>query len=409
MAHVPANTITAVIPKILAKGLMTLRQRVLYTRLVNLDYSEEAKQKGNTIDVPISSALTTSAVQAAVANATPTDSAITTTQILLNDWRKVNFALTDKDMMDMRASKDFVPLQMGEAFKAMANYINGQIAALHTSLYGSTGTANTTPFGAGVEVASATNARKLLNLQLADKENRRGILDFDAEAAALNLSQFSDAEKVGSSGVKITGELGRKFGIDWYADNAVPTHTAGTLGGAAVTQTINKAGTAIALGAKTCTMTVGDTTAMALVVGDTFTFAGDTQQYVATAVAAGAAAADVTVNFYPGKAVAATGGEAVTGAAGTGYGDGAGTANAAVDHVANMVFHRDCFALAMRAPGEGLKEFYNNEGSFTMGDPVSGLVFRLELIRNHKMVTWELDALFGVKCVRPELGVKILG
>ena len=148
---------------------------------------------------------------------------------------------------------------------------------------------------------------------------------------------------------------------------------------------------------------------MALVVGDTFTFAGDTQQYVATATAAGAAAATVAVAFYPGKKVAATGGEAITGAAGTGWGDGAGTTNAAVDHVANMVFNRDCFALAMRAPGAGLKDFYNNEYSFTMGDPVSGLVFRLELIRNYKSVTWELDTLFGVKCVRPELGVKILG
>ena len=44
-----ANTLTAILTQILAKGMMGLREQVLMTRLVNTDYSLEAKKKGQTI------------------------------------------------------------------------------------------------------------------------------------------------------------------------------------------------------------------------------------------------------------------------------------------------------------------------------------------------------------------------
>lgn len=40
------NDVSAILPKILARGLMTLRQRVMMPRLVNADYSRLAAQKG---------------------------------------------------------------------------------------------------------------------------------------------------------------------------------------------------------------------------------------------------------------------------------------------------------------------------------------------------------------------------
>ena len=88
------------------------------------------------------------------------------------------------------------------------------------------GTPGQTPFVGSVQ--DATEARKLLNKQLAPRGDRRAVLDFDAEANALALPQFSDADKVGDSGVKIEGEIGRKFGVDWFADDGVVTHIAGS-------------------------------------------------------------------------------------------------------------------------------------------------------------------------------------
>lgn len=401
-----SNNLTDILPKILARGLLALRGQVLYTRLVNLDYSTEAKKKGKTIDVPYSSAKSTSAVVPAATPPAPSDSTVKTVPITLDQWEKVNFGITDKEAGEINVNPHYMTLEMAEAFKAMATKINQTVAGLHVNLYGAVGTAGTTPFGTGVEIKSATQARKLMNKQLADKAGRNAILDWDAEAAALELPAFSDAEKVGSGDVKITGEIGRKFGIWWNADEDCPTHTSGTLGGDGTTATKIKASTAHSVGALTLTMTVGATNAMALKKGDIFTIAGDTQQYVATADAAASAAADVSVSIEPALKVALTGGEAITGVSGVGYG---ASGAAGTNHVANMVFHRDCFALAMRAPGEGIKEIMNNPESVTMGDPVSGLVFRLEVIRQYKQVMLELDALWGVACVRRALGVKILG
>jgi len=45
----------------------------------------------------------------------------------------------------------------------------------------------------------------------------------------------------------------------------------------------------------------------------------------------------------------------------------------------------------------------------SMTDPVSGLSMRLEVSRQYKQVVYELDALWGVKLIRPELACRIAG
>ena len=54
-----ANNLDDILPKILARGLMALREAAVMPRVVNGDYSSEAAKKGETIDVPIPSAVKT--------------------------------------------------------------------------------------------------------------------------------------------------------------------------------------------------------------------------------------------------------------------------------------------------------------------------------------------------------------
>ena len=281
------------------------------TRLVNLDYAQEAKQEGDTIDVPIPSEQTVAAIVAGAAQTEPNNNALGKVQIQLNQHFGTSFGITDLDASKIQSNKDFLPMQLSEAFQAMAAKINQTVFAEYKGVYGYVGTAATIPFGSGVEIVSATDLRKVLNQQKAPRANRRGMLDWDAEAQALGLAAFSDAEKIGSSDVKISGEIGRKLGFDWFADDDVPTHTAGTLGGTG-SDTIIKASTAHAVGVESLTTTVGATNAMALLEGDIITIAGDTQTYVVTADAAGAATTDVVVAISPPLKVALVGSEVLS-------------------------------------------------------------------------------------------------
>ena len=214
-------------------------------------------------------------------------------------------------------------------------------------------------------------------------------MDFAAEAAALNLAQFSDAEKRGSADTKVSGNVGRVFGIDWYGEDAIQTHTAGTA------STIATNGSAYDVGVNSITMTYG-TPGTGMLVGDVFTIAGDDQTYVVSATKATAGA----VTFTPGLKVALAASVTVVTPKG--------------DHVVNIAFHRDAFGLAMRAPDAGIKELFgattgNVLSSVTLQDPVSKLVMRLELIRGYKMTIWDVDCLWGTSLVDAAKACRLAG
>jgi len=352
-------------------------------RVVNGDYAQQAAQKGDTIDVPIPSAISVNTVTPSNTPPTPADSSPTKVQIPLNNWYEANFHMTDKELVEVDRNEHFVPMQMSEAVKALANKINTTVHNEYKGVFGFAGTAGATPFASAV--SAATDARKILNQQLCPRTDRRMILDFDAEASALALDSFNNVNQVGGTGPKIEGEIGRKFGFDIYTDDAIVTHTAGGSGTPLVNGALAAGDTSVVID--------GMSGSGGLVVGDVITMAGNTQTYaVMTAPAASGGAQTVTVA------------PAITG---TIANDAAITVKAS--HVVNLGFHRDAFALAMRPlQGSTQGDSYGNQ-IVSMTDPITGLSMRLEVSRQHKQIVYSLDALWGVKLIRPQLAVRIAG
>ncbi len=224
------NDLSKVVDKLLAQGLLALRGTCVMPRLVNTDYSNLAAQQGASIDVPIPSAIKAQAVTPGATSQDTGDISPVSATIKLDRWMEAPFYLTDKDLME--ANRGVIPMQASEAVKAIANDVNATLLGLGRKFYGMVGTPGTTPFST---VVDATNARKVLNRQLAPVNDRRIVLDPDAEAAALGLSGFADVSKSGDTRPIIDGTIGRKYGFDWAMDQQVPSFEASVMTEGALT------------------------------------------------------------------------------------------------------------------------------------------------------------------------------
>ncbi len=375
-----SNDVSAVMPKILARGLMALREQAIMPRLVNGSYSAEAAEKGDTIDVPLPTDLEAENVTPGEVPPAPANSALGKVQIELKNWKKANFHLTDKEMMEVASKDSFLPMQASSAIRALANAVNQSIHAEYKGVYGVVGAPGVTPFASNSK--DATAARKLLLQQKAPKENRYGVLNFDAEANALDLASFADADKAGESQVKIEGEIGRKYGINWYSDDHVPTHVTGATGTPEVV-----------LAGSSNTTLIADGFSTKPNVGDVFTIEGSNQQYVVNA-ATDLETGQSTLTIYPSLPAVLVDDADLTFLA---------------DHEVNLVFNRDAFAFANRPLAQSSAENGLGNQIMSMTDPQTGLSLRLEISRQYKQVVWEFDILWGVKLIRPELAVRLAG
>jgi len=379
-----ANDLSAIMPKILARGHMLLRKTLVMPRLVNLDYNAEARMPGDTIDVPLPVSYTAVDVTPAGTPPTPNQTTPEKVQVVMDKHKHADCVLTDPDLMKIDKDKHFLPMQLEAAIDACGKIMSTDIWSEYKGVFGYAGTAGTTPFASAI--TQATDVRKGLNKQLCPKGTRRFVLDHDAEANALNLAPFRDASQSGDGTVITEGEIGRKLGFDWYSDDDVPTHTAGT----GASATTNTAG--YAAGVKTVTLASAGTGT--ILVGDIITFAGHSQTYAVTA-----GDADVsnggTISFYPGLQVAlAASAIAIT---------------LKASHVVNLAFHRDAFALATRPIADAVSFFTGGSTISSVTDPKTSVTLRLEVMRQYKQTVWDVDLMYGKKLVRPELACRLAG
>lgn len=373
-----ANDFLDITPKLLAGGLLALRQNAMTVRLVNRRYEEMAGEYGSTIDVPISSAIASQDVVPDNVPPSTADMAINTVPIPLDQWREAPFYLTDQDVLQINKN-NLLPMQASEAVKSLANYVDNTVLGLYPEFYGIQGEGGTTPFGTGT-TTDANQLRKILNVQLAPVGDRYAVLDPEAEANALEIRAFQDASWNGSIEGIQSGLLKQKLGFLWYMNQNIPSHSAGAADG---DYTVNGAHT---VGDDTVAVTGGTG---AFNRGDIITFAGDPQTYTVLVTSVAPA---TTLTIRPALRVAKSGGEAITP-----FGD----------HVVNLGFHRDAIAFASRPlPRHGSQLGVINLSAV---DPISGLALRIEVTHEHKRVRYSYDILFGCAVIRPEFGARLAG
>ena len=388
-----ANTLTVLIDKLLAQGLMALRQNTILPTLINHDYDAMAGEKGSTVEVPIPAPI---AVQDVAPGATPPSTADIAPSVVIlpmDKWKEAPFYLTDKEIMEAQAG--VIPMHASEAVKSLLNQVEADVFANYKEVYGYAGAAGTTPFVSDVSAWSgASGARTILNKQLCPMADRRVLLGPDAEANAISLQPFQNMQWRGDNKGIIEGEIGRKLGADWYMDQNIPTHTSTVFtAGACTVNGVNAVGAGSTDNGRTGTVSLAKATNTSpLVKGDIISIAGDPQTYTVMADVT-LAVGNTTVSISPALKKATVGAEAVT---------------LRATHVVNLAFHRGAFAFANRPLAAGVDA---NLGSVisSMSDSISKLSLRLEVRREHKRTRYSYDMLYGSKLIRPELACRIAG
>jgi len=383
-----ANDFTDVLQPIYANGLMVLRETCILPRLVNTSFSTDAANKGQVINVPKAAAITASAVSPSYVPPDTTGVTADYSQISLSNWYETRFYMTDKEMGEV--VNGYLPKQAEEAVRGLAYKVNATIAALYPSFYGYTGTAGTTPFAIATasavdQIADAIAIRKVLNQQLAPLDNRHVVLDPVAEANLYGLRAFADASWSGDTQTIMAGKLNQRLGMQWWVDQQVAYHTAGT----AANATVSNAGHAA--GVTTLALTAAGTGTF--VVGDIITIADDTtgQTYTVTSGDADVSNGGSISISPPLRTTLSAATHAITRVA---------------SHRANLAFHRDAIGFASRLLDAGGPP---NPNSMAIADPVSNLAMRLEVTREHKRWCWSYDMLWGCAVIDARLGMRVAG
>jgi hypothetical protein len=346
------------------------------------DMERRAVNKGSVIEIKTPGSFT-----AQDAPGPPEDVVTDTTQITINFWKEVRFAVPHDELAF--TGEIFIQQHIQEAAYEIARVIDTSVRDLYLDIpyvYGYDNTA--------VAQSTILQPRKILRDNAVDIDMPgmfHFMVDSDLEAQLLEKDWMSSVNNAGDAATAplMRGTLGTRFNTEMFATQHVPEFTPGSGSGGG-----DVAGTAAATAVNSTTLTINAMTdTQEFKKGDNFVIAGDTTRYVLTADATVSGTA-LAASIFPKLATATTGGEVVTF---TDYTNTNTRAN-------SIMFHEHAFAIAfaqLPAPSAGAN-------SFTAVDPQSGISlrafrgFNLQQSREEMVV----DALWGVKTLNPKLAVR---
>lgn len=363
-----ANTFLT--PSVIGReALMILENNLVATSLFNRGQTSTftGAKVGDTISIRKPASFT---AQEFTSTTTTQNATETSTSMVLEKHFDVTFGVTSKDWT--LELEDFSRQLVEPAVVAIAQGIDAYILGKYTGIETFVGTAGDPPDS----LADLASVDKKLNDQKVPVTDRIGIVDSQAKADMLGISAVVQAEQRGDGGRALReASLGRVMGIDWYMSQNVQSHDSAP----PASWLVNSA--SVAIGDTTVAVDGGSGTP---IVGDLFTVAGDTTQYVVVSYAAS------TITFSPSAVVAWADNAALTFIA---------------DHVANIAGHPFGLTVAvvpLELPAGAARAEY-------ISDRNLGIRVVYDYSTSTKTDTISLDVLCGAKVQQPDLLTVVLG
>jgi len=385
-----ANTLTNLIPTAYAALDNVSRELVGLIPAVTRDATVERAAVGQTVRSPVAPAVSTGNITPGVTPPDDGDQTIGSVSLSISKAKRVPIRWNGEEQRGLNNGGPGVGSilqdQFQQAFRALANEAEADLAALYASASRSYGVGTTVPFGTAGDYSDASNVLKILLDNGAQSMDRHLILNTGAGANLRGKQGGRGVDAEGTDRILRQGVLMDIHGFAVRESAQIKTHTKGTASGA----TTNTAGYAV--GATTITLASAGTGT--IVAGDSITFTGDTNQYLVVS----------------GDADVSGGGTITIAAPGLRQAIPASATNITVSATGprSMAFTRDAIVLAHRLPAlpEGGDLAVDRQ---VVQDPVSGLAFEIAMYAQYRQMQIEVSAAWGVACVKPENLALLLG
>ena len=377
-----ANTLTGLIPS-LYQGLdIVSRELVGLVPAVTSNSGAERAAVGQTVRVPITGAANVADISPAMTVPEPTDQTVTNTDITITKARAAEFGVVGEEQRGLNANgAGWENIQAGmfaQAVRKLVNEVEADLAGTYIATSRAYGTAGTAPFAS--DLSDTANLHKILADNGSPLMEKQLVIDTTAGAKMRNLTQLTKANEANSDSLLRQGVLLDVHGFAIRESAQMKLHTKGTGAGYLSNGTFAEGATVINV----------DTGTGTILAGDVVTFAGDPNKYI---VAVGAAAPGNITLAAPGLQQSLADGVAMT--IGNNY-------------TANMAFDKNAIQLVTRAPalpnGQDMAQ-----DSMMLTDPRSGLTFEVRVYYGYRKVRYEVALAWGVKNIKPEHSVLLLG
>lgn len=381
-----ANILTNLIPD-LYQGLDEVsRELVGFIPSVARNSSAERAALGQSVYVPISTELSSADVVPGMQVPEPTDFSTDGVSIVINKSKNVSFGLTGEEYKGLQngvGADTILSENFKQALRTLTNEIERDIAEeakLHVSR--SVGTAGTTPFATNLKDAAL--ARQVLDDNGAPLADRSLVIDTAAGVNLRSLTQLTNVDNAGTSMTLRQGELLNLFGLSIKESAAINAEDGEKGDAAGVTLSVAKIGDR--------KLKIKAATSGSINAGDYITIAGDSNKYMVVKTVAVAADGEIEISA-PGLRKAVADGSAVT---------------VVNKGTSNLAFTRNAIQLVTRAPAlVGGKD--SAVDNYMLTDPRSGLSFEVRVYEGYRKMRAEVACAWGVKTIKPEHVVALLG
>ncbi|HEX8089373.1 MAG TPA: P22 phage major capsid protein family protein [Blastocatellia bacterium] len=385
------NTLTNLIPTLYRALDVVSREMVGFIAAVTRNSSAERLAVGQNVTFPIVPAITGHDITPGQLPSDDGDATIGTATLTISKSRYWPVRWSGEEQKGVANTAGFGGNmletikrdQFAQAMRAAVNEVEADLAALYKSASRACGTAGTAPFGTANDLSDSAQIQKILDDNGAPQTDRHLVLGTGGMANLRGKqSVLFKVNEAGTEELLRRGVIGELQGLNLHTSAQVASSV--TKGTGANYLVNNGAGYAVG----DIAITV-DTGAGTILAGDTITFAGDSNRYVV----ASPLAANVVTIAAPGLRQAVADNTAIT---------------VGNNFAPNMAFHRSALQLVTRAPAMP-SEGDAADDVIEIIDPVSGLAFQIALYRLYRRVKYEVGLAWGVKAVKSEHEVILLG